>query len=134
MVRLLYVGRSCVRDQARRSGAVSAGEQLVAAFTAATPAALVVREVACLNGCPQPGNVALRGAGRTTVRFSHIDQSDCAALVEYAHAYWQCAPGADDRVAMPAELRAKLTVCTPAPAAGADVNAVTASARRRRTT
>lgn len=113
MPALLYV---CVRcDRAARAGSAAAGAGLALAESLAALAgeALELRQVACLGGCPQPCNIALRGAGRQGLRFSHVAAADSAALIEFARHYWSLAPGVDALTVLPAALRAKLTYNTP---------------------
>ncbi len=81
---------------------------------------LEIRQVACLNGCPQPCNVALRGRGRHSLRFSRIDANDGAALLAFARVYWALAPELDATALLPASLAAKLSQNTPPPSAPVD--------------
>ena len=115
MPALLYVCITC--DRAAIPGAAGHGAGRALAEHCATLAGddLEVRQVACLNGCPQPCNVALRGAGRQTLRFSAVSIADCAALLAFAHDYWALAPGADASAKLAPKLRAKLTQNTPPP-------------------
>ena len=120
MPALIYVCVRCYRDAAPGQSGHGAGRALAQAFAALTGADLEVRQVACLNACPQPCNVALRGGGRQTLRFSRVKQADGAALMEFARAYWALAPGADAVTALPASLHAKLSQNTPPPVAPVD--------------
>ncbi len=117
MPALIYVCVRCDRYAAPHQAGHGAGLALADAFAALTGEDLEVRQVACLNGCPQPCNVALRGAGRQTLRFSQVVADDSAALIEFARAYWALAPGVDAALAMPVTLRAKLSQNTPPPSA-----------------
>lgn len=74
-----------------------------------------VREVACLNGCRSPCNVALRGAKRWTYRFSRCSVDDVEALLVAAADYWATPRGRIARDAWPSSLRDKLSACTPPP-------------------
>lgn len=119
MTALLYVCRTCDRNaplaSAERANGLRLSATLCAMIADDPVAALAIREVACLNGCPHPCNAGLRGTARPTLRFSHIGQDDCSALIAYARIYWAAAPGQDIVAELPASLRAKLTVCTPPP-------------------
>ncbi|MCC6710481.1 MAG: DUF1636 family protein [Gammaproteobacteria bacterium] len=109
----LFVCVRCHRHAPSRSAAAGAGLALAENLAALCGDGLEVRQVACLNGCPQPCNVALRGSGRQSLRFSAVNLADGAALVAFAEHYWSLAPGADAVSALPATLRAKLTQTTP---------------------
>jgi len=114
---LLFVCTTCARDE---PGVVpTAGSTLAGALQRAsdeTPGGmLVIREVACLNGCRNPCNVALRGAGRWTYRFSRCTLADVEALLGVAARYWQAAAGELPEAALPGRLRDKVSARTPPP-------------------
>ena len=114
--RLLFVCTTCVRDAPRRGD--SPGRRLAAALQTAIDAGddrLLVREVACLNGCRSPCNLALRGARRWTYRFSRCTLDDVDALLAAARAYWRAPCGELRPAALPARLRPKLSARTPPP-------------------
>lgn len=117
MDRIVCVCRTCDRNAPRGSGAADAGTVLAAALrdlVAARPGEnWDVREVACLNGCLKPCNVAVRGADRYTYRFSRVTPGDLPQFVAFAEAYWREANGEVAPEKIPEPLRAKLTVCTP---------------------
>ncbi len=117
MTRTVTVCRTCDRNAPPDSGAAQAGTALAAALRAvlaATPKAhWDVREVACLNGCLKPCNVAFRGPDRYTYRFSRITPEDLPQIVAFGNRYWREATGEVAPAKIPAVLRAKLTVCTP---------------------
>ena len=115
MPALILVCVSCDRHARSPRSGQAAGLALAEALAALTGDLLEVRQVACLNGCPQPCNVALRGAGKPTLRFSQVVVEDGAALVEFARAYWALEAGADAASVLPAGLRAKLTQNTSPP-------------------
>jgi predicted metal-binding protein len=114
---LLFVCTTCPRDG--ETAGAARGSQLARALQAAIDArgmALEVREVACLNGCLSPCNVALRGARRWTWRFSHCTLQEVDALLGVAGNYWHAADGRLAPSALPAALQEKLSAGTPPPA------------------
>lgn len=114
---LLFVCTSCVRD-ARGAGPTAGGalaSSLERANAANRGGRLTIREVTCLNGCRSPCNVALRGRGRWTYRFSHCTLADVDALLGVAAHYWRSPAGALSDAALPARLREKLSARTPPP-------------------
>jgi len=114
---LIFVCTTCARDA--RGAGVSAGRALAEALQRASEEALggtlAVREVACLNGCRNPCNVALRGAARWTYRFSHCTLPDVDALLGVAARYWRAVAGELPEAALPGSLKDKLSACTPPP-------------------
>lgn len=122
MENLLFVCTTCDRNAPNNAQGGSAGESLARGFAQAlgelpVDDAIEVRQVACLNGCLRACNVAVRGSGRFTYRFSRIVAADIPAVIAFASAYWRIPNGCLDLERLPAGLRAKLTVCTP-PAGG----------------
>lgn len=116
MSRLVYVCRTCDRNAPPGSRAAQAGGALAAALRnvlAAQGPDGDVREVACLNGCLRPCNVAFRGPDRHTYRFSRITPADLPQIAAFAGRYWNEATGAVTDERIPEALRAKLTVRTP---------------------
>lgn len=112
---LLFVCTTCVRDAP--IVADTPGQRLAAALRATVDAGtLTIREVACLNGCRSPCNVALRGGKRWTYRFSRCTLDDVDALLAAARDYWRAPRGELQPAALPAPLREKLSACTPPPA------------------
>ena len=112
---LLFVCTTCVRDAPPVAN--TQGQRLAAALrTAVDEAELTIREVACLNGCRSPCNVALRGGKRWTYRFSRCTLDDVDALLAAARVYWRDARGELQPAVLPAPLREKLSACTPPPA------------------
>jgi predicted metal-binding protein len=122
MPALLYVCVRCDRYATPQQPGHGAGLALAENLAAQCGDDLELRQVACLNGCPQPCNVGLRGSGRPTLRFSRITTDDGAALLEFARVYWALAPGADAALLLPASLRAKLSQNTPPLTAPADLS------------
>jgi predicted metal-binding protein len=114
---LLFVCTTCPRG-ARERGP-TAGSTLARTLQRASDEAhgglLAIREVACLNGCRNPCNVALRGGGRWTYRFSHCTLADVDTLLGAALRYWQAPGGELAGAAMPGGLRHKLSARTPPP-------------------
>ncbi|MGE3773208.1 MAG: DUF1636 family protein [Gammaproteobacteria bacterium] len=113
---LLFVCTTCVRDAARVTE--SQGARLARALRerlAMTGEGLVIREVACLNGCRSPCNVGLRGARRWTYRFSRCTLADVDALLATARRYWASAQGELAAAELPDALRARLSARTPPP-------------------
>lgn len=114
----LYVCRTCVRDARVTPDGVSAGALLASQVIAATRVHRIeVRVVECLNACPSPCNVALRGSGKRTYRFSRVGANDVAALIDFTRHYIARPDGCLDDNEMPLQLVRKLTAKTPPPAA-----------------
>ena len=74
---------------------------------------LEVRAVACLSGCLEPANLGLRGAGRSTLRFSAVSVADVDAFLACARDYWAAPLAADVRKLIPRRLRRKAQVIGP---------------------
>jgi predicted metal-binding protein len=55
---------------------------------------VTIRRVECLNGCPHPCNAALRDLGKSSFRFSKLDEEDAADLVDIAVRYGASSDGA----------------------------------------
>ena len=114
---LLFVCTTCVRDA--RGAGPTAGSALATSLQRASGKAcgdvLTIREVACLSACRNPCNVALRGGGRWTYRFSRCTLDDVDALLGVAARYWRSPAGALSDAALPGALRDKLSVRTPPP-------------------
>ena len=116
-VKLIYVCRPCDRDAPPGSPAQLAGQRLTHACGSAIASRpdcdLIVREVDCLNGCPQPCNVSLRGARLPTLRFSQVVTDDIPALLDLALRYWTPDRRSDIQESIRDTLRAKLTAYIP---------------------
>lgn len=112
----LLVCATCDRYAVPRASP-SRGERLIAALRATAGASLVLRIVECLNGCPRPCTAALRAPGKASLRFSALGPEDAPALAALARRYAESADGEVADAALPAGLRARLTVHTPAPGA-----------------
>ncbi len=115
MTRVVYVCRSCDRNAAPGSASAEAGTVLAMTLRDALAADpdWDVREVACLNGCLKPCNIAFRGPDRYTYRFSRLGADDVPGIVEFGSRYWRAADGEVPGEKIPEDLRAKLTVRTP---------------------
>lgn len=111
---LLFVCTTCARDVP--AAGATRGRQLANALRAASAdAVLTIREVACLNGCRSPCNVALRGFRRWTYRFSRCTLDDVEALLAVACAYWAAADGELGQVAVPPGLAERMSARTAPP-------------------
>jgi len=69
----------------------------------------------CLSGCLSPCNVALRCAGKYSLRFSRLGPDDAESILAFAAAYAQSATGEIPEQGWPAVLRGNRTVNTPPP-------------------
>lgn len=112
---LLFVCTTC--DRAAGAQAPSRGRLLAEALQHGARD-FEVREVACLNGCPNPCNVALRGHGRWTWRFSGCTLGDVPALRALTLAYWRAPRGELAPDALPPGLVARISARTPPPGQG----------------
>lgn len=88
----LYVCETCARDAPLPAEGATLGRQLVAAVQRRLAGrigtlALVQRTVLCLNGCPRPCTVALRGPGKWTLRLSRLGPGDAGRVVDLACRY-----------------------------------------------
>lgn len=114
---VLFVCGSCDRERPQdidsRGQALAAGIKVELGRLA--DCAIEIRVVACLNGCRSPCNVALRGAGRWTYRFSRCTLADTASLISCAMAYWATPDGELSVPGMPSTLRDKLSAHTAPP-------------------
>ena len=115
--KLIFVCRTCDRNAPVGLGERSAGEGLACQIRDKVDPhgerRWAVREVACLNGCLNPCNVAFRGADRYTYRFSRLGGADVTHILAFGTLYWSSPEGAVEPDRIPAALRAKMSVCTP---------------------
>lgn len=116
--RHLFVCNTCDRNGVIGPSGHSAGALLASEIRAHIDSVgdmddWCVRDVTCLNGCLRPCNVAFRGRGRFTYRFSRVAAADAAALLRFGDEYWDSTRGmvSDDRISP--VLRTKMTVCMP---------------------
>lgn len=109
---LLFVCTTCERAAGTQSP--SRG-QLLAAALQREERGFEVREVACLNGCPRPCNVALRGQGRWTWRFSGCTLDDVPALRAITLDYWRAPRGELALDLLPPDLARRISARTPPP-------------------
>ncbi len=112
--------QTCERDAPLAPGEASRGRRLADAVAEALEAhggaqRLALRRVSCLNGCPSPCNVALRGQGKYRLRLSRMGSEDAPALVALALAYAAHATGDPPRESWPPGLAERLTVRAPPP-------------------
>jgi predicted metal-binding protein len=89
----------------------------VEAALAAVPAAQrpTLRRVQCLTGCLRPCNVALRAAGKYSLRFSRLGAADAAAVLAFAALYGASTDGDVPEAQWPDALRGRNTVRVPPP-------------------
>ncbi len=111
---------TCERAAPLAPGESSRGRRLADAVAEALAAheggaALTLRRVSCLNGCPSPCNVALRGQGKYRLRLSRMSSEDAPAVVALAVAYAEHATGNPPRERWPAGLAERLTARAPPP-------------------
>ena len=87
----LYICQTCQRDAPLAPGQQSRGALLTRALTEALGHerfgnVLLVR-VACLNGCLNPCNLALRGPRKYSLRLSRVTNDDVQAVLELLATY-----------------------------------------------
>jgi predicted metal-binding protein len=114
----LYVCETCVRDQPVGDGERTLGRQLADVIGARLKAAPVApdalhRVVLCLNGCPRPCNVALRGAYKHTFRLGRLTPEDARDIVELFRVYAAIPDGDVPPERWPARLLDNITMRTP---------------------
>jgi predicted metal-binding protein len=108
----LLICRTCPRYDTPSSGEF--GRALAAAI-AENPggAAVTVRKVQCLGGCPDDGVAAVDGPGKARVRFSRLDAGHAAAVIAAAAAHDACTSGTPGDWLVPAELADRISSVTP---------------------
>ena len=116
----LYVCQTCERDGRPQDDGRTRGQHLGDAIAAtletlglASDLSLV--RVPCLNGCPSPCNVALRGSRRYSMRFSRLGIDDAESVVQMAISYANSETRGLPESQWPAPMRGKRTVNTPPP-------------------
>ena len=114
----LYVCETCVRDLRVDPEEKTRGRQLADALDerlrSLDPALGVVhRTVLCLNGCPQPCNIALRAPGKCSLRLGRLTASDAAPIVDLLLEYSVSRDGNVPPERWPATLRDKVTARAP---------------------
>ncbi|GAA4714304.1 hypothetical protein GCM10023215_66870 [Pseudonocardia yuanmonensis] len=108
----LLICRTCPRYDPADSGRFS--RALTEALrTDPAAAAVPVRYVQCLGGCPDDGVAAVDGPGKARVRFTGLDAGHAGPLVEAAQAHTGCGTGAPGDWDVPAELRDRVSSVTP---------------------
>ncbi len=115
----LYVCQTCQRDQQLEPGTASRGMRLSAALERAlTDAgiddALMVR-VACLNGCLNPCNIALRAPRKFSLRLSRLSEADAPRVARLLSAYARHEKGDVPSEDWPDGLSAHLSARVPPP-------------------
>ncbi|HEX4043662.1 MAG TPA: DUF1636 domain-containing protein [Xanthobacteraceae bacterium] len=118
----LYICETCVRDLPVGAGDKTLGRQLADAVverlrTIHSPSSVLHRVVMCLNGCPRPCNVALRGAHKCSLRLGRLTPTDATDVVDFFLEYAASPDGDVPWERWPAKLRDKVTMRTP-PLAG----------------
>jgi len=115
----LMVCRTCPRyEPLPPAGAPTRGRDLGHRLARALEAhdtdnRFVLRVVSCLAGCKNPCNMAIDGAGRFRLRFSHLEPDAVPDILALAQRYAASTTGdlgADD---LPERLKDRLTAKTP---------------------
>ncbi len=109
----LFVCRTCARDVQLSPGDRSKGAELAERIcnrlqNSRLACELHLRIVTCLNGCPNPCNVAFRGPGKVAFRFSGVAPGDEDAVLAFASEYVSSAQGDVPAEILPRNLRTKL--------------------------
>jgi predicted metal-binding protein len=108
----LLICRTCPRYDSRSTGEF--GRELAAAIAEhPAGAAVTVRKVQCLGGCPDDGVAAVDGPGKARVRFSGLHAGHAAAVIAAAAAHDSCASGAPGDWQVPVELADRISSVTP---------------------
>lgn len=115
----LFVCQTCERDRALDEGGRSRGARLADAIVVALEDrscrdVLLVR-VACLNGCRNPCNVALRAPRKFSLRLSRMEAGDASAICALLDRYCESDSGEIAETAWPKGLRARVTAHIPPP-------------------
>ena len=117
----LYVCQTCERDGRPEGDGRTRGEHLADAIAAVlktlgpTGGFVHLVRVPCLNGCPSPCNIALRGSRRYSMRFSRLAIDDAESVVQMSVAYANSETGDLPESQWPAAMQGKRTVHTPPP-------------------
>ncbi|MEN3266174.1 DUF1636 family protein [Pseudonocardia sp.] len=108
----LLICRTCPRYDSRTTGDFG---RVLAAAIADHPAgaAVAVRNVQCLGGCPDHGVVAVDGPGKARVRFTGLDAGHARVVIAAAEAHAACASGVPGDWEVPAELADRVSSVTP---------------------
>ncbi|HET6501047.1 MAG TPA: DUF1636 family protein [Amycolatopsis sp.] len=105
----LLICRTCPRYEPRCSG--DFGRALTSAIAEAG-AAVEIRNVQCLGGCPRDGVVAVDGPGKARVRFAALDAGDVEAVLEAAAAHEASATGVPGDWRVPEQLADRVSSVT----------------------
>lgn len=116
----LHICQTCERDGVLADDGSSRGQRLTGQIIDALAASdigaeLTIRKVPCLSGCPSPCNVSFRAVGKASLRFSKLDESFAADVIEFARHYLVSDDGEVDEALWPESLQSRLTARTPAP-------------------
>lgn len=107
----LLICRTCPRYDPRATG--DFGRALNAAIADHPQGGtLLIRNVACLGGCPDHGAVAVDGPGKTRVRFTGLGPRHAEAVIQAAVAYEASPSGAPADWPIPAELARHISSVT----------------------
>lgn len=111
----LVVCVRCRRGRQIPEGQPRPGEQLFQALQdAEKPAGVRIVASPCMSNCADGCNIALRGAGRWTYVFSHVDEvAHVATLIAGAAAYQAAADGVIPREQRPEHFRQNCVVRIP---------------------
>ena len=127
MTNRIHLCQTCARDSPLVAGEVTRGARLSAAFLSVLEQApisgqeniresLSIRRVPCLGGCLSPCNVSFRAPGKSSLRFSHLDEGSALDLLQFATLYVNSQDGDIDITNWPRGLVDKLSARTPPPA------------------
>ncbi len=116
----IFVCATCDRYAASPAAQARPGQALAQAIrqrAAQRGAAIAVRAVECLNGCPHPCAAALRMPGKMVIRFSGLTVDDAPALLDVAYRYADSPDGDVPTETLPESLRGKVSdrVSVPTP-------------------
>ena len=111
-------GRIFVCVTCDRAANLQAGQSLGSRIAAQLESAAIahdisIRRVECHNGCPKPGNAALRDLGKCVIRFHRLEEKDVAGLMEAAELYDRSCDGNLSLSQIPAGLRDKVSTIIP---------------------
>lgn len=114
----LYVCETCVRDLSIGAEEKTRGRQLADALdeklrALAPGSQIVYRTVLCLNGCPNPCNVALRAPGKCSLRLGRLTPADAEPIVDLLLEYSSSHDGNIPPERWPTTLRDKVTARAP---------------------
>jgi predicted metal-binding protein len=110
----LLICRTCPRYDPHATGTF--GRRITAAISEIAVdepgAAVAIRNVQCLGGCPDHGVVAVDAPHKARVRFTRLDETDARAVLAAAAAHDACRSGAPEDWEIPAELVDRISSVT----------------------